>query len=73
MTPATSAPSGTVIGHEITHGFDGQEPSQLVVPVTFTRLGAVLDLSLLVPAYLLAAVWLWRRRASGYCSPPPWC
>jgi hypothetical protein len=32
----------------------------------FTRLGAVLDLSLLVPAYLLAAVWLWRRRASGY-------
>lgn len=43
-----------------------QEPSQLVVPLTFTRLGAVLDLSLLVPAYLLAAVWLWRRRAAGY-------
>jgi hypothetical protein len=43
-----------------------QEPSQLVVPLEFTRLGAVLDLSLLVPAYLLAAVWLWRRRAWGY-------
>ena len=43
-----------------------EEPSQLVVPLTFTRLGAVLDLSLLVPAYLLAAVWLWRRRAWGY-------
>jgi len=43
-----------------------QEPSQLVVPLAFTRLGAVLDLSLLVPAYLLAAVWLWRRRAWGY-------
>ncbi|HEX6255974.1 MAG TPA: hypothetical protein VFZ70_09205 [Euzebyales bacterium] len=42
------------------------EPSQLVVPLAFTRLGAVLDLSLLVPAYLLAAVWLWRRRAWGY-------
>jgi hypothetical protein len=42
------------------------EPSQLVVPLEFTRLGAVLDLSLLVPAYLLAAVWLWRRRASGF-------
>ena len=42
------------------------EPSQLVVPLGFTRLGAVLDLSLLVPAYLLAAVWLWRRRAWGY-------
>ncbi|HSK90806.1 MAG TPA: hypothetical protein VK875_05800 [Euzebyales bacterium] len=43
-----------------------QEPSQLVVPTVFTRLGAVLDLSLLVPAYLLAAVLLWRRRAWGY-------
>ena len=42
------------------------EPSQLVVTATFTRLGAVLDLSLLVPAYLIAAVWLWRRRAWGY-------
>lgn len=43
-----------------------QEPSQLVVPLVFTRLGAVLDLSLLVPAYLLAAVWLWRRRSWGF-------
>lgn len=43
-----------------------QEPSQLVVPLVFTRLGAVLDLSLLVPAYLLAVVWLWRRRAWGF-------
>lgn len=42
------------------------EPSRLVVPATFTRLGAVLDLSLLVPVYLLAAVWLWRRRPWGY-------
>jgi hypothetical protein len=42
------------------------EPSQLVVPLEFTRLGAVLDLSLLVPAYLLAAAWLWRRRAWGF-------
>jgi hypothetical protein len=41
------------------------EPSQLVVPLEFTRLGAVLDLSLLVPAYLLAASWLWRRRPWG--------
>ncbi|MFA9431141.1 hypothetical protein [Egicoccus sp. AB-alg2] len=43
-----------------------QEPSQLVVPLTFTRLGAVLDLALLVPTYLLAAVLLWRRRGGGY-------
>jgi hypothetical protein len=41
------------------------EPSQLVVPLEFIRLGAVLDLSLLVPAYLLAAGWLWRRRPWG--------
>ncbi|HSK97828.1 MAG TPA: hypothetical protein VK891_14495 [Euzebyales bacterium] len=47
-------------------GTTPQEPSQLVVPLVFTRLGAVLDLSLLVPAYLLAAVWLWRRRAWAY-------
>ena len=43
-----------------------QEPSQLVVPLVFTRLGAVLDLALLVPVYLLAAVWLWRRPSWGY-------
>jgi hypothetical protein len=42
------------------------EPSQLVVPLEFTRLGAVLDLSLLVPAYLLAAAWVWRRCAWGF-------
>jgi hypothetical protein len=42
------------------------EPSRLVVPLEFTRLGAVLDLSLLVPAYLLAAAWVWRRRAWGF-------
>lgn len=43
-----------------------EEPSRLVVPLTFTRLGAVLDLSLLVPVYLLAGTWLWRRRDGGY-------
>lgn len=42
------------------------EPSQLVVPLEFTRVGAVLDLSLLVPAYLLAAAWVRRRRAWGF-------
>ena len=42
------------------------EPSQLVVSASFTRLGAVLDLSLLAPAYLLAGFWLWRRRPWGF-------
>lgn len=43
-----------------------EDPSVLVVPAELTRLGAVLDLSLLVPAYVLAAVLLWRRRAWGF-------
>jgi hypothetical protein len=46
-------------------GYVPDEPSQLVVPLEITRLGAVLDLSLLVPAYLLAAGWLWRRQPWG--------
>jgi hypothetical protein len=44
------------------------EPSQLVVPAAFTQLGAALDLALLVPGYLLAAVLLWRRAAWGYVA-----
>ena len=42
------------------------EPSHLIVPLTITRLGAVLDLTILVPLYVLAAVWLWQRRSWGY-------
>lgn len=43
-----------------------QEPSKLVLPTASTHLGWVLDLALLVPVYLLAAVLLWRRAAWGY-------
>jgi hypothetical protein len=43
-----------------------QEPSRLILPSSFTHLGWALDLSLLVPAYLLAGVLLWRRAAWGY-------
>jgi hypothetical protein len=43
-----------------------EETSKLVVPFVITRLGHALDLSLLIPAYLLGAVLLWRRRAWGY-------
>jgi hypothetical protein len=42
------------------------EPSKLILPTATTHLGWVLDLSLLVPAYLLAAILLWRRAAWGY-------
>lgn len=43
-----------------------QEPSKLVLPTASTHLGWVLDLALLVPLYVLAAVLLWRRAAWGY-------
>jgi hypothetical protein len=42
------------------------EPSRLVLPTAVTHLGWALDLSLLVPGYLLAGVLLWRRAAWGY-------
>jgi hypothetical protein len=42
--------------------------SALVETPTVTHLGYALDLSLLVPAYALAAVLLWRRAAWGYVA-----
>ena len=43
-----------------------EEGSKLVVPISITHLGWVLDLSLLVPAYALAGVLVWRRAPWGY-------
>lgn len=43
-----------------------EEPSRLVLPTAFTHLGWALDLSLLIPGYLVAAVLLWRRAAWGF-------
>ena len=40
--------------------------SLLVLPLTGVHLGYVLDLALLVPAYAVAAVLLWRRAGWGY-------
>ncbi|MBD0292630.1 MAG: hypothetical protein ICV70_03520 [Jiangellaceae bacterium] len=40
--------------------------SQLVETDTIVRLGMALDLALLVPLYVVAAVLLWRRAAWGY-------
>jgi hypothetical protein len=42
------------------------EESLLVLPDTYLHLAYVLDLALLVPTYLVAAVLLWRRQAWGY-------
>jgi hypothetical protein len=46
----------------------GEPPvgSALVEPDVVMHLGLALDLTLLVPAYALAAVLLWRRIATGY-------
>jgi hypothetical protein len=43
-----------------------KEGSQLVLPTAMTHLAYVMDLAILVPSYLLAAVLLWRRAAWGY-------
>jgi hypothetical protein len=43
-----------------------EEPSHLVLPTAFTHLGWALDLSLLVPAYVLAGILLWRRAPWGF-------
>jgi hypothetical protein len=63
--PLAAFQGSGLVGFALTGGVP-HEPSQLVVPPDLTVLGATLDLSLLVPVYLLAAVWLWRRRAWGY-------
>jgi hypothetical protein len=42
------------------------EESDLLLPASAVHLAYALDLSLLVPAYALAAVLVWRRAAWGY-------
>jgi hypothetical protein len=42
------------------------ESSELIAPTATTHLGWGLDLSLLVPAYALAGILLWRRAAWGF-------
>jgi hypothetical protein len=47
--------------------------SALVEPEAVVHLGIGLDLAILVPAYSVAAVWLWRALPAGYiprCSRP---
>jgi hypothetical protein len=42
------------------------EASKLVLPTGLTHLGYVMDLSILIPSYMLGAVLIWRRNAWGY-------
>lgn len=52
----------------VAHVVDGTMPvgSSLVESDTIVQLGIVLDLTMLVPLYAVAAVLLWRRRAVGF-------
>lgn len=54
----------------VTTGEALAEPSRLVLPAEMTGLGAILDVSLLVPSYLLVGVLLWRRSAWGFVLAP---
>jgi hypothetical protein len=44
----------------------GQPPESLVASGHVTEIVFALDLALLVPAMILAGVWVWQRRAWGY-------
>ena len=59
---------GLWIYHSIRFITTGALPagSSLVEPDVVVHLGIALDLALLVPAYALAAVWLWRGLPAGY-------
>jgi hypothetical protein len=49
---------------------DPPAESALVVPQAITHLGYALDLSVLIPAYTIAAALLWRRAAWGFVLAP---
>jgi hypothetical protein len=59
---------GMWIFYSLRFAITGEVPgeSRLVLPPSAVHLGYALDLALLVPAYALAAVLLWKRAAWGY-------
>ena len=61
------------IGNAVRFAVTGESPSEseLVLPMASIHLGYALDLLLLVPAYVAAAVLLWRRRPLGWVVAPP--
>ena len=67
---------GLWIYHSVNFAATGTLPAgmALVEPDVVVHLGIALDLALLVPAYALAAVWLWRRVPAGYIlAALSWC
>lgn len=59
---------GMWIFYSLRYAISGTAPQEslLVSPVASMHLAYVLDLALLVPAYALAGVLLWCRRAWGF-------
>ena len=51
----------------------GQVPVMIDAVGLHTNLIAALDLTMVVPVALLAAVWLWQRRPWGYVWTTLWC
>jgi hypothetical protein len=68
--PASGGHAGGVLDRSFDpvrdHGRNPGGKLELIVPTATTHLGWVLDLSMLVPAYALAGILLWRRAAWGY-------
>lgn len=51
----------------------GQVPAMIDAVGLHTNLIAALDLTMVVPVALLAAVWLWQGRPWGYVWATLWC
>jgi hypothetical protein len=50
----------------------GRVPAVVAATGIHTNVVAALDLTLIVPSGILAAVWLWKRRAPGYVLGAVW-
>jgi hypothetical protein len=57
---------GLWIAQTMSFIFTGQAPASLEASGHITEIVFALDLSLLVPGLVLAAIWLWQRRPWGY-------
>jgi hypothetical protein len=58
--------SGLWLSQTVNFIFTGQVPASLAASGHVTEIVFALDLSLLVPGLVLAAIWLWQRRPWGY-------
>ena len=64
--------AGMWVFNALRFAFTGDAPveSGLVLPLSSTHLGYALDLTLIVPTYAVAAIWLWRGNRWGSSVAP---